>query len=122
MKDSCRVDFREIQRRNGKIIIRALMGVEKATVNAIVEKICCEHNIIVFKNEVEKEVKSFIYRGYKLGFIDVTEDSCFVINHRIKEQFTMAKQHNKTSKVLKSHLKRKVRPKQALKKSKQSQK
>lgn len=37
--------IRDIQRKNGKIIIRTMLEIEKATFESIVEKLCSDYNV-----------------------------------------------------------------------------
>lgn len=96
--------IRRIQRKNGKIIIRVIHELEKVTFEAIVGKICDDFNVSSVQwqflkgaenslfqifhriEKVEKAVRSFLYNGYYLGFIDVNSDASYKINALIAEQ------------------------------------
>lgn len=95
---------RDIQRRNGKLIIRAMLAVGKATFETIVEKLCSDYNVsidlgtvclkrrhrhwkfqIIFEKEiVENAVRSFLRNGFYSGFLDVNDDESFAISHAIR--------------------------------------
>lgn len=45
MDAPCVPYIRVIQRKNGKIIIRAMLELEKVTLESIVEKICKDYNV-----------------------------------------------------------------------------
>lgn len=97
---------RDIQRQNGKLIIRAMLAVGKATLETIVEKLCNDYNVsidlravclkqryrhskfqIIFEKEnIEKAVRTFLRNGFYSGFLDVIEDGSFVISHTIRHR------------------------------------
>lgn len=114
--------IRGVQRKNGKIIIRAMMEIKKGTFESIVEKICSDYNVsytagafklfrvLIFyvlrffttkifteKLKVENAVRSFLKSGYYLGFLDVDDDESFSLNQTIKDG--VAKQLDQSAKA-----------------------
>jgi len=80
---------REIQRRNGKLIIQAMMELERPTIDGIVERLCRNHDVSLpiqlrsflgpflwpqifqLAADVRKAVAKLLKKAYFLGWIDL---------------------------------------------------